>query len=203
MRLARFVIKLAECPLANLRWLVMAEKIRLVSTRTRDLDQTVREAVIQVCVAAHDNLGFEQLFSLLPSDGLHVLGYSHARLASHAVATTRWLQPEGLALLKTGYVDAVSTFPGLQGRGLGSAVMRHLAELMAEEFDIACLETERTSFYERIGWEEWRGPLAGRGEDRLIPTPTQTGVMILRLPRTPSIHLNGLLTIECQSNRIW
>lgn len=36
--------------------------------------------------------------------------------------------------------------------------MRHLAEAVSEDFDIACLETERVSFYERLGWEEWRGP---------------------------------------------
>ena len=36
-------------------------------------------------------------------------------------------------------------------------MMRHLAEAVGVDFDIACLETERVSFYERLGWEEWRG----------------------------------------------
>jgi aminoglycoside 2'-N-acetyltransferase I len=80
--------------------------------------------------------------------------------------------------------------------------MRHLASVVAD-FDVACLETERQGFYERLGWEAWRGPLAGRSEDGLIPTPGQAGVMILRLPRTPELELGALLTIEATPARIW
>ncbi len=58
--------------------------------------------------------------------------------------------------------------------------MRHLASVVGD-FDIACLETERVGFYERLGWEEWRGPLGGRSRDGIVPTPDQRGVMILRL----------------------
>jgi aminoglycoside 2'-N-acetyltransferase I len=80
--------------------------------------------------------------------------------------------------------------------------MRRLASAVAD-YDIACLETERVGFYERLGWEEWRGPLAGRSDDRLIPTPDQKGVMILRLPRTPELDPDALLTIEASAARIW
>lgn len=123
--------------------------------------------------------------------------------SNHALVTTRWLQPEGLPLLKTAYVDAVATLPAYQGRGLGSAVMRRLAQEIEPEYLIACLETERRAFYERLGWEVWRGPLAGRSEQGLIPTPEQTGIMILRLSRTPALNLDATLTIECQTGRIW
>jgi len=181
----------------------MDEAFTLVSVRTKDLDEAARMAIVQVCIAAHDNPDFQKMFSFMPPDGLHVLGYLHAQLVSHAVVTTRWLQPEGLGLLKTAYVDAVSTSPAVQGQGFGSAVMRYLAGLVGEEYDIACLETDRIAFYERLGWEEWLGPLAGRAEHGLIPTPDQTGVMILRLPRTPGLNLDSLLTIECQTERIW
>jgi aminoglycoside 2'-N-acetyltransferase I len=162
-----------------------------------------RQAIIQLCVLAHESPDFERLFSFLPPDGLHVLGYSGSQLASHAVVTTRWLQPEGSDLLKTAYVDAVSTLPGLQGQGHGSAGMRRLASLVQESHEIACLETERVSFYKRLGWEEWRGPLAGRGEGGLVPTPDQTGIMVLRLARMPPLDLEGQLTIEVQPGRIW
>jgi len=181
----------------------MEETFTLISVRTRDLDEAARAAIVQVCISAHDNPDFQRLFSFLPLEGLHVLGYSHSQLASHAVVTTRWLQPEGLALLKTTYVDAVNTSPEFQGHGFGSAVMRHLAGLIRDEYEIACLETERVAFYERLGWEEWRGLLAGRAEHGLVPTPAQTGIMILRLPRTPALNLDSLLTIECQTERIW
>jgi aminoglycoside 2'-N-acetyltransferase I len=71
------------------------------------------------------------------------------------------------------------------------------------DYDIGCLQTDIPGFYERLDWELWRGPLAGRGVDGLIPTPEQTGVMVLRLPTTPSLDFDALLTIEQQQYRIW
>ena len=48
----------------------------------------------------------------------------------------------------------------------------------------------------------WRGPLAGRSEQGLVPTPEQTGIMVLRLSQTPALDLHSTLTIECQPGRI-
>lgn len=176
--------------------------ITLTLARTEDLDPATRASIIQVCIAAHLEEDFNNLFSYIPSGGRHFLAYREVELVSHAVITTRWLQPEGETILKTAYVDAVATSPAYQGQGYGSAVMRHLAENIAD-YEIACLETEAIAFYERLGWEVWRGPLAGRSEQGLIPTPEQKGVMILRLAQTPLLNLDGPLTIECQGDRIW
>jgi aminoglycoside 2'-N-acetyltransferase I len=70
-------------------------------------------------------------------------------------------------------------------------------------YEIGCLQTDIPGFYERLGWELWRGPLAGRGDDGLIPTPEQRGVMVLPLPSGPPLDLDSLLTIEVQPERIW
>jgi aminoglycoside 2'-N-acetyltransferase I len=176
--------------------------LAILTLRTEELDAASRAAVVRLCVEAHQEEDFHNLFSYLPPNGLHVLACLGKELVGHAVATTRWLQPQDLPLLRTAYVDAVATSPGHQRQGVGSAVMRRLASAVAD-YDIACLETERVSFYERLGWEEWRGPLAGRSDDRLIPTPDQKGVMILRLPRTPELDPDALLTIEASAARIW
>ena len=80
--------------------------------------------------------------------------------------------------------------------------MRRLAAEI-DDYDIACLQTDKPQFYERLGWEVWRGTLAGRSEHGLIPTPQQRGVMVLRLERTPPLDLETPLTIECQPYRIW
>ncbi|MBC7871061.1 MAG: GNAT family N-acetyltransferase [Chitinophagaceae bacterium] len=181
------------------------EKIALKTARTAELDDARRAEIVQVCVDAHKSEDFYDLFSFLPQDGLHILGYVDDQLAGHAVVTTRWLQPENHRLVQTAYVDAVSTKTEFQGRGVGSAVMRFLAKVITDttDYEIACLETERVTFYERLGWQEWAGSLAGRDGDNLIPTPDQTGVMILRIPDTPVFSLNCLLTIEASPARIW
>jgi hypothetical protein len=115
------------------------KEFRMISARTGEFDESTRAAIIQVCLAAHANPDFQRLFSFLPPDGLHVLGYAGDKLASHAVVTTRWGQPEGLPELKTAYVDAVSTSPEFQGQSHASAVMRRLAVLIHPADEIACL----------------------------------------------------------------
>jgi aminoglycoside 2'-N-acetyltransferase I len=176
--------------------------LRVISARTEDLDATTRAAIIRVCIEAHQEDDFLHLFDYIPSGGRHFLAYRQTELVSHALVTTRWLQPEGQPVLKTAYVDAVATAPAHQGRGYGSAVMRQLAAGISD-YRIACLETDRPSFYARLSWEIWRGPLAGRSEQGLIPTPEQTRIMILRLPQTPMLDLDRGLTIECQKGRVW
>jgi len=179
----------------------MRESILVTSARTEDLNADTRASIIHVCRTAHQEDDFTHLFSYIPCGGIHVLAYWEHELVSHAVATTRWLQPEGLPLLRTAYVDAVATLPAYQGQGIGSTLMRHLATVIAD-FELACLETERVSFYTQLGWEVWRGPLAGRRATELLPTPEQTGIMVLRLARTPPLDLDRLLVIE-YDGRIW
>lgn len=123
-------------------------------------------------------------------------------LVAHAVVTTRWLQPDGHPLLETGWLDAVATLPSHQNRGLGSILMRRVTSEI-DDFAIAGLQTDRPDFSRRVGWELWRGPLAGRGDDGLEPTPDQGGVMVHRLPTTPTLDLAALLTIEWQRTRFW
>lgn len=181
----------------------MAEPPQVRFFKTEELDGHTRNAIVNLCVTAHAEEDFKNLFSYVSSGGWHFLAFEDNQLVSHAMVTTRWLQPEGHPVLKTAYVDAVATLPSAQGRGWGSTVMRELAKSIDREYVIGCLETQRTGFYERLGWDVWRGPLAGRGEQGLIPTPEQRGIMILRLSQTPALNLDSLLTIECQTERIW
>src|SRR5579859_6576761 len=109
----------------------MTEPLTLRTCRTAEMADVHRAAVVSVCVAAHHNEGFNALFSFPSPDCLHFLGYLGDRLVSHALLSTRWLQPEGLPVLKTAYVDAVATLPECQGHGYGSSVLRHLAAVAA------------------------------------------------------------------------
>jgi aminoglycoside 2'-N-acetyltransferase I len=176
--------------------------VTVTASTTEELTPTQRAAVIDVCIAAHEIQDFENLFTFIPSGGRHVLAYDGTELVSHAVATTRWAQPDGHPPLRTAYIDAVATLPAAQGRGFGSAAMRRLAAEI-EDYEIGCLQTDKAAFYERLGWELWRGPLAGRDGDEIVPTPHQQGVMILRLPATPALDLDGGLSIERQPSRFW
>jgi aminoglycoside 2'-N-acetyltransferase I len=182
----------------------MTESTEVRFFKTEELDAATRNGIVHLCVIAHQEEDFKNLFSYVSSGAWHFLAFQGEHLVSHAMVTTRWLQPEGHSLLKTAYIDAVATLPSAQGRGHGSTLMRHLASRIDGEYVIGCLETDdQVEFYERLGWELWRGPLAGRSEQGLIPTPEQKGIMVLRLSQTPPLNLESLLTIECQDERIW
>ncbi len=181
----------------------MTESTRTACFKTEELDSTARNDIIDLCVAAHQEEDFRNLFAYVPAGGLHVLAFAAEQLVSHAMVTTRWLQPEGHPILRTAYIDAVATLPAFQGQGHGSALMQSLASRIDGEYVIGCLETDRVGFYERLGWKLWRGPLAGRSEQGLIPTPEQKGIMVLSLSQTPELDLRSMLTIECQPGRIW
>ena len=117
----------------------------------------LRQAVIDVCVAAHEEDAFRDMFTkYFPSGARHFLAYDGDTLVSHAVVTTRGVQPEGLPILRTAFVDAVSTLPSRQNQGYGRATMQRLAETIGD-YEIGCLQTDRTSFYAHLGWESGAG----------------------------------------------
>jgi aminoglycoside 2'-N-acetyltransferase I len=179
----------------------MLSRFHIRIRRTRQLDAVARATIVELCTAAHRE-DFSRLFYHLPGSGLHVMAYLDEQIVSHAVATTRWVQPERRPILRAAYVDTVATLPAYQRRGYGRAVMRELAANISA-YDIACLKTERTAFFEQLGWERWRGPRAGRSGAELIPTPEQQNIMILRLTKTPPLDLDRLLTIETKAGQIW
>lgn len=119
----------------------MHEATAVTTQTTEDLDAATRRAIIDLCIAVHQEEDFQHLFTYIPDDGRHFLAYRAQELVGYAVVTTRWLQPQGLLLLRTAYVDAVATLPRYQGQGSGSAVMRQLA-LGIADYEIACLETD-------------------------------------------------------------
>jgi hypothetical protein len=108
---------------------------------TEALTPPLRVEIIAVCNAANDTHLFHELFSHIPSGGRHVVVHAGDRLVSHAVATTRAVQPAGLPVLHTAYLDAVATLPAEQGRGYGSAAVGRLGAELGD-YEIACLQTD-------------------------------------------------------------
>jgi aminoglycoside 2'-N-acetyltransferase I len=142
----------------------------------------------------------EPLFATF-QDSVHVLAFYGEILVSHALWVTRHLQPGDGPILKTAYVEMVATAPEYQGSGLGRQVMRALAGAITG-YNLSALCPADTQLYEHLGWEYWRGPLFIRHEDGLIPTPDER-VMILRLPKTPSLDLNEPLSAEWRPGELW
>lgn len=135
--------------------------------------------------------------------GWHVLVQREGLLLSHAAVVARELHLGGLAV-RAGYVEGVATDAALQGRGLGTLAMRGADAVLRREFDLGALSTGEHGFYERLGWERWRGPSYVRLAGGPVRTPTEDdGIMVLRYGSTASVDLSLPISCEPRSGDDW
>lgn len=112
--------------------------------------------------------------------GTHVVARSGDLLVAHAAVVPRTLWVDGRAL-RAGYVEGVATLPSWQRRGAGSLVMASVAEVVRASYDLGALSTGAYPFYERLGWERWRGATYVRIGDGVVRTADEDdGIMVLR-----------------------
>lgn len=134
--------------------------------------------------------------------GVHVVADLAGRIVAHASVVPRDIHA-GDRALATGYVEAVAVQPGEQGRGLGTAVMRVVAEIV-ENYELGALGTSEHGFYERLGWRTWRGPSSVRTEDGERPTPDDDGyLMVLATPTSPELDLDAPISCEWRPGDVW
>jgi aminoglycoside 2'-N-acetyltransferase I len=128
--------------------------------------------------------------------GRHFLVAEAGAVIAHAAVVDRTLEWDGRSL-RTGYVEAVATLPGRQGEGVGSAVMRAVAEFVDERYELGALDTATPEFYERLGWVRWPGRTGVRRPDGVRLTPAENGKVLVRLTRVPlDLHEDGLLVCD-------
>ena len=122
---------------------------------------------------------------------------------SHAAVVPRILEV-GARGLNAGYVEGVATAPARQGEGLGSMVMTEAGALVRDRFEMGALSTPVPGFYERLGWERWRGPTFVREGDALRRTPDEdAGIMVLRFGSSRDIDLETPIVCEARSGDDW
>lgn len=136
--------------------------------------------------------------------GIHLVASLDGRIVAHASVVPRELHVDGRPL-RTGYVEAVGTRPALQGRGVGTLVMRAANEHIRSTYELGALGTGEHGFYARLGWQTWDGPTfvrAPKGERR---TPDEDGgIMVLSTPSTPGpLDLGARLSCDWRAGDVW
>ncbi len=168
------------------------------------LSPQTRSEVVDLCSRAFE----EDYDSLLATfhGAVHVLGRLGPKLVTHALWVTRWLQVGTKPLMRTAYVEGVATEAAYRNRGFATAAMKRIVEEIKEsqDFDLAGLAPFSVAYYERLGWELWRGPLFIRMDEGLLPCSKAEGdVMILRLPNMPDLDLATPLSAEWREGELW
>lgn len=129
--------------------------------------------------------------------GWHVLIGGEHRLLAHASVVPRIVEV-GERSLRAGYVEAVATARDARRAGHGSRVMAAVAEVIERHFEIGVLSTAEHGFYERLGWERWRGPAFVIDEGRRIRTEEEDdGIMVLSV--VPNVDLDPTEPIACHA----
>ncbi len=135
--------------------------------------------------------------------GVHFVAWLDERIVGHAAVVARELQVEGRPL-RTGYVEAVATLPDLQGKGVGSRVMRAANDHILEAYELGALGTGEHRFYERLGWRTWQGQLSVRAPEGERRTPDEEGgVMVLTTPSTGPLDLMARLSCDWRPGDVW
>ncbi len=177
--------------------------------RTASTDQLTARDVDQLRTLLWAAFADDEQSRFSEEDWQHALGGTHflaevdGEIVSHASVVERTLHVADVAIL-TGYVEAVATRPGLQGRGYGTAVMRRVGDLMRNGYELGALGTGSHGFYERLGWRAWRGPSSVRTEAGDNRTPQDDGyIMVLTTPSTPSIDVDLPICCEWRPGDVW
>ena len=114
-----------------------------------------------------------------PPDSVHALVYDSNELIAHAGFLERTLYlPERDVL--TAYVEYVAAEPRYQGHGT-SAMDALVDEIKLRDYTLAALGAASPDFYERLGWQLWRGPTGYRKDGHVIDMPDNEKPMVLDL----------------------
>jgi aminoglycoside 2'-N-acetyltransferase I len=136
-----------------------------------------------------------------------VIAFDGELAVAHAAIVPRTIAVDGRPFA-TGYVEGVATAPEHRDRRLGTRVMVEANDVIRSTYELGVLSTARHSFYERTGWERWRGPTYVRvGADdrsRLLRTEDEDdGVMVLRFGPSADIDLTASITCEQREGDDW
>jgi aminoglycoside 2'-N-acetyltransferase I len=82
--------------------------------------------------------------------------------------------------------------------------MRRVNELIEREFELGALGTGSQPFYERLGWQVWRGPSFVRTATGDVATPDEDGyIMYLRTPRSSPIEPTAPISCDWRPGDVW
>jgi aminoglycoside 2'-N-acetyltransferase I len=135
--------------------------------------------------------------------GLHALAWQDGELVGHGAVVQRRLVHGGRAL-RTGYVEGVAVASGHRRRGVASAVMGALEELVLGAYDLGALSAsdDGAALYTARGWQRWRGPTSVLTPTGPVRTPDDDGAVFV-LPGAVTLDLDGSLSCDWRDGDAW
>jgi aminoglycoside 2'-N-acetyltransferase I len=169
---------------------------------TADLDTEARQRVREMVTAAFAG-DFTETDWEHTLGGMHALVCRHGAIIAHAAVVQRRLFYRGNAL-RCGYVEGVAVREDWRGKGLVSALLDGVEQVMRGAYQLGALSSSaraRRLFTSR-GWLPWSGPtsvLAPTGPTR---TPDDDGTVFV-LPVGISLDTSADLMCDWRAGDVW
>ena len=82
--------------------------------------------------------------------------------------------------------------------------MAEVSAWIRDRYDLGALGTGRHHFYERIGWQTWRGPSWVQTADGPRRTAEDDGyILVLPTPTSPPLDLTLPITCDWREGDVW
>ncbi|MCA0143501.1 GNAT family N-acetyltransferase [Blastococcus sp. LR1] len=135
--------------------------------------------------------------------GVHALVRNDSRLVAHGALVPRSFLHAGRPL-RVGYVEAVAVHPAERRRGLGSAVMAELEDVVRREYDAGALSAteDGAALYRARGWLRWQGTAWALTPAGRIRTAEDDDAVFV-LPAVAELDVTGELTCDWRTGDLW
>jgi aminoglycoside 2'-N-acetyltransferase I len=143
--------------------------------------------------------------------GVHALAYDGASgaggrsLVGHASVIQRRLIHNGRAL-RAGYVEAVGVRAGWRRRGVATALMDAVEDIIGNAYDLGALGATDAAvpFYVGRGWRRWRGPSWALTPAGVVRTADEDGaIYVLAVDDAVALELDGALMADWREGDVW
>jgi aminoglycoside 2'-N-acetyltransferase I len=135
--------------------------------------------------------------------GMHALAYEGGRLVGHGSVVQRRLVHGGRAL-RVGYVEAVAVVADARRRGVASAIMDALEDVVRRAYDAGALSAtdDGAALYLARGWQLWQGPTSALTPEGPRRTPEDDGSVYV-LPAGAPMDPAGELICDWRDGDLW
>jgi aminoglycoside 2'-N-acetyltransferase I len=169
---------------------------------TADLDSEARQRVCQMVTDAFGG-DFTDADWEHALGGMHALICRHGAFIAHAAVVQRRLIYRGNAL-RCGYVEGVAVHEDWRGKGLVSALLDGVEQVMRGAYQLGALSSSARArrLYTSRGWLPWHGPTSVLAPTGATRTPDDDGSIFV-LPVGIDLDTSASLMCDWRAGDVW
>ncbi|QLL09954.1 GNAT family N-acetyltransferase [Mycobacterium vicinigordonae] len=135
--------------------------------------------------------------------GMHALIWHHGAIIAHAAVVQRRLIYQNSAL-RCGYVEGVAVREDWRGKGLVTALLDGVEQVMRGAYQLGALSSTRAArgLYSARGWLPWLGPTSVLTPSGPTRSPDDDGTVFV-LPVSVNLDTSAGLMCDWRDGDVW